>query len=50
MSEKTYKTMSITGAGSIAVGIVLLVVGVVCGVLYIISGSKLLKQKSEIIF
>lgn len=50
MSEKTYKTMNGTGAGSIAVGIVMLVCGIVCGVLSIINGARLLKQKSEIIF
>ena len=50
MNEKTYKAMSTTGAGSIAVGIVVLVCGVVCGVLSIINGARLLKNKSEIIF
>lgn len=50
MSEKTYKTMRMTGAGNIVVGIILLVCGVACGVLSIINGSKLLKQKSEVIF
>ena len=50
MNEKTYKAMSVTGAGSITLGIVMLVSGVVCGVLSIINGARLLKKKSEIIF
>lgn len=50
MNEKTYKTMRTTGSGSIVLGIVMLVSGVVCGVLSIINGARLLKKKSEIIF
>lgn len=50
MNEKTYKTMSITGAGSIAIGIVMLVTGVVCGILSVVNGARLLKKKSEMIF
>ena len=50
MNEKTYKAMSATGAGNIALGIVVLVSGVVCGVLAIINGARLLRKKSEIIF
>ncbi|WP_192848882.1 hypothetical protein [Roseburia sp. 499] len=50
MNEKTYKTMNATGVGSIAIGIVILISGVVCGVLSIINGGRLLRKKSEIIF
>lgn len=50
MNEKTYKTMRTTGAGSIAIGIVVLIGGGVCGVLGIINGARLLRKKSEIIF
>ena len=49
MNEKIYKTMSRTGACSIAVGIVTLVTGITAGVLMIVSGSRLLKRKSEIL-
>lgn len=48
--EKIYKTMKGAGACSIAVGIVILVTGVVVGILSIISGSILLKRKSDIVF
>ncbi len=50
MNEKTYKTMNNTGAGSIAVGIIVLVCGVACGILSIVNGARLLRKKSEIIF
>lgn len=50
MSEKIYKIMNATGAGSIAVGVVVLVSGVVCGVLAIVNGARLLRNKSDIIF
>ena len=49
LNEKIYKTMSRTGACSIAVGIITLVTGVAAGVLMIVSGSRLLKRKSDIL-
>ena len=48
--ERIYKTMRNTGACSIAAGVVILVAGVAVGVLSIVSGSILLKRKSEIMF
>ncbi len=50
MNEKTYKAMRGAGAGSIAVGIIILVTGIVCGVLTIVNGAKLIRHKSDIIF
>lgn len=50
MNEKTYKAMSVTGAGSITLGIVMLVSGVVCGVLSIINGARLLKKSLKLYF
>lgn len=50
MGEKTYKVLSVAGAGSIALGIIILVVGVVTGVLSIVAGASILKQKSRIMF
>ena len=47
--KRGYKTMSRTGACSIAVGIVTLVTGITAGVLMIVSGSRLLKRKSDIL-
>lgn len=50
MNEKTYKIMSGVGAGSLTLGIIVLVVGITTGVLMIVNGGRLLKGKSEIIF
>ncbi|MGI6095548.1 MAG: hypothetical protein ACOYBL_08970 [Lachnospiraceae bacterium] len=50
MNEKIYKTMSKSGAGNLALGIVVLVTGITAGVLLIISGAKLIKQKYELTF
>lgn len=48
MSEKTYRTMSRVGSGSIALGIVTLVTGVVAGILMIVGGAQLLKEKYKV--
>lgn len=48
--ERVYKTMKASGAINIAVGIVILVTGLVVGILSIVSGSLLLKRKADITF
>lgn len=48
--ERIYKTMSNTGAWNITLGIIVLVTGMIVGIMAIISGSILLKRKSEITF
>jgi hypothetical protein len=48
--ERIYKSMKFSGASSIALGVVIICVGVVCGILAIINGAKLLKDKSNITF
>ena len=50
MSEKIYKAMKNIGALNIAVGIVILVVGIAAGVMAIVSGAGLLKTKKNIMF
>jgi len=50
MNEKAYKTMTQTGAGSVALGIIVLVTGIVTGILCIINGARLLKNKSDLMF
>lgn len=47
MNEKIYKTMSRTGACSVAVGVVTLVIGAAAGILMIVSGARLLKRKGD---
>ena len=49
MNERIYKTMSSTGACSLAVGIIILATGRTAGIMMIINGARLLKKKSEIL-
>ena len=41
--------MASSGAGSLALGIVVLVTGLVTGILMIVNGARLLKRKSDIL-
>ena len=50
MNEKLYKTMGVCGAGNLTIGIIAIVTGIVSGVILIISGARLLKKRSEIMF
>lgn len=48
--EKIYKSMKNAGASSIALGVIMIVLGLTIGVLTIVNGAKLLKNKSGITF
>ena len=48
--EKAYRTMRNSGAGSIAVGISVVVVGIATGIVSIVNGASLLKNKNDITF
>lgn len=50
MSEKTYKIMNNIGGGNIALGIIILATGLASGILLIVNGARLLKNKSDITF
>lgn len=50
MNEKVYKTMKRVGGCNIAFGILMIVFGITLGVLQIVHGGKLLKDKKEITF
>ena len=50
MQEKVYKTMKNAGAFNIIIGIITIVASLAAGILLIISGSKLLARKSNILF
>ena len=50
MEEKVYKTMNGAGALNIVLGVIAVVVGVTSGILLMISGSKLISRKSNILF
>lgn len=48
--EKVYKTMRNTGAGSVIIGIIIVVTGLTVGIISIVNGALLLKRKSDIVF
>ncbi|MGB8455258.1 MAG: hypothetical protein WCD89_23370 [Anaerocolumna sp.] len=50
MSEKIYMTMKSVGVGNLVMGILFIIAGLAGGILMIISGGRLLKKKSEILF
>lgn len=50
MEEKIYKTMSSTGAANLAIGICVLVGGIVSGILLIVNGARLLNTKEKLCF
>lgn len=50
MEEQVYRNMGAIGAGNIAVGVVMITVGVVCGILSIIGGVRLFKNQKNLTF
>jgi uncharacterized ion transporter superfamily protein YfcC len=50
MNEKIYKTMGSTGAGTLALGICVLVCGLACGIMLIINGGRLLNYRERLVF
>lgn len=47
MNEKTYKTLSHSGALNLTLGIVILATGVATGVLLLVNGARLLGEKAK---
>lgn len=47
--EKLYKTLGSTGAANLAIGVCILVTGVVSGILLIVNGGRLLKGRKKIL-
>ena len=50
MNEKAFKTMGITGAASIAIGVVMIVTGITTGVIAVVCGGRLLKNTEGLMF
>lgn len=48
--EKAYKTMTSSGVANLVAGIVMIVAGTAVGVLTIVNGARLLKNRNEIIY
>lgn len=49
MNEKLYKTLGSTGTANLIVGICVLVTGIASGILLIINGARLLKNRKNIL-
>lgn len=50
MNEKAYKSMTMAGISNIAVGIIIAVIGVAAGVMTIVTGARLIKDKKGLTF
>ena len=50
MNQNIYKTMKSTGAGSLVLGILLIVMGLTFGILNIVNGARLLKGRTSSFF
>ena len=50
MEEKVYKVMKGAGATNIALGVISMTVGIVVGILMIVTGARLIAGKSKILF
>ncbi len=50
MQEKIYKVMGSAGAAALTIGICVLAGGIVSGVLLIVHGGRLLKNKGNVTF
>lgn len=50
VEQKIYKSMKRAGAANITIGILSIVLGIGGGILLIVTGGKLLADKSKIIF
>lgn len=50
MNEKAYKTMGLAGAGNIAIGSVIIAIGLIAGVIAIVTGARLLKNREGLMF
>ncbi|MDO4312171.1 MAG: hypothetical protein Q4C52_03690 [Eubacteriales bacterium] len=50
MNEKAYKTMGLSGAANITIGIIMIVVGTAAGIVAIVCGARLLKNKEGLMF
>ncbi|SFG42736.1 hypothetical protein SAMN04487761_11829 [Lachnospiraceae bacterium C7] len=50
MEEKIYKSLGRSGGANIAIGVIILICGLVCGIINIVNGAKLIKDRSNITF
>lgn len=48
MKLKSYRKLAVAGAGGIAVGVIILIAGIVCGILSIVNGALTLGTRREL--
>ena len=48
--EKAYKTMTSSGVSNIVLGVVTIVAGLAAGIITVIQGARLLKNRNNITF
>lgn len=48
MKQKTCKKLAVAGAGGIAVGVIILISGIVCGILTIVNGAIVLGSRKDL--
>lgn len=48
MNEKIYKSMGVSAIISIATGIIVMVIGITCGIVSIIGGAQLFKRRKDL--
>ncbi|MBP3234046.1 MAG: hypothetical protein J6M65_06465 [Eubacterium sp.] len=48
--EKVYKLLKTVGGSNIAIGILLIIIGITLGILNIVSGAALIKNRKNILF
>ena len=48
--EKVYKLLKNVGGWNIAIGVLLIVIGITLGILNIVSGASLLRNRKNILF
>ena len=49
-NEKNYKKLSAIGGGIIAIGVIVLITGIVSGIMMIVNGGRILKAKRDMMF
>lgn len=49
-NEKTYKKLSAIGGGNIAIGVIVLITGIVSGIIMIVNGGRILIAKRDMMF